>query len=237
MKKRTFVYIIFSPRGRVGKTTTARLLADYFLLTGRRFVGFDTDPRESEFAWRFPDQSIVADLSTVRGCMALIDPLLVKDDVPKVIDLWHRSVDDFFNLLEDTQLLAEARRISVEPIMFFLTDPSERSAVVAASLAEHYPDITMVGVNNEGAAPLGEAALDLLASYPTSRSFRIGVLDPILRQAIEPPSFSLSRFMSAPPADMSIVVRSGLRTWLGRILAQYGSFELSMILDEAEHLG
>jgi hypothetical protein len=77
-------------------------------------------------------------------------------------------IDDFFNLLEDTQFLAEARRISVEPIMFFLTDPSERSAVVAAFLAEHYPDITMVGVNNEGGAPLGEAALELLASYPTA---------------------------------------------------------------------
>jgi hypothetical protein len=237
MKNRTFIYIIFSPRGRVGKTMTARLLADYFLLTGRSFVGFDTDPRESEFAWRFPDQAIVADLSTVRGCMTLIDPLLVNDDVPKVVDLWHRSTDDFFNLLEDTQFLAEARRVSVQPIMFFLTDPSERTAMIAASLAKLYPDITMIGVNNEGAAPLGETALDLLASYPTSRTFKIDALDPTLRQAIEPQSFSLSRFMSAPPADMSIVVRSGLKAWLGPILSQYGSFELSMILDDAEYMG
>jgi hypothetical protein len=237
MRKRTFIYIVCSPLGRVGRTTAARLLADYFLLSGRDFVGFDTDPREPDFAARFPEQAVIADLSTVRGCMALIDPLLVNDDVPKIVDLWHRSIDDFFNLLDETQFLEEARRVSVEPVLFFMTDPSLRSSMVARTLYQRYPTVTMAAINNEGAAPLGEDAYDLLARYPTSRTFRIGVLDPILRQTIEPVDFSLAQFTAAPPPDMSIVVRSGLRAWLGRILAQYRSFELSMTLDETEHFG
>ena len=237
MKKRTFLHIVCSPHGRVGKTTAARVLADYVLLSGRPFQGFDTDPHEPEFAGRFPQQVVVTDLSTVRGCMALFDPLLVNDDVPKIVDLWHRSMQQFFTLFEETDFLTEARRVCVEPIVFFMTDASERSVRVADELAERYPDMTMVAINNEGAAPLGEAALDLLERYPTSRTFRFGALDPIMRQTIEPIDFSLSQFMLAPPNDMSFIVRSGIKGWLNRALAQYHSFELSMTLEQTEHLG
>jgi hypothetical protein len=237
MKNRTPVYIICSPSGRVGKTTTARLLADYFLLSGRSFVGFDTDPHEPVFATRFPQQVVVADLNTVQGNMALFDPLLVNDEVPKVVDLWHRSMEGFFALLEDTEFVAEARRASVEPVLLFMADGSVHSAEVAEGLARRYPEVTMVTVINEGAAPLGEVSLDLLARYPASRIFKIAALDPILRQTIEAPGFSLSRFILAPPTGMSIVVRSGLKSWLARILAQFQSFEFSMTLEQTEHLG
>jgi hypothetical protein len=36
---------------------------------------------------------------------------------------------------------------------------------------------------------------------------------------------------------MSIVVKSGLRDWLGRTFAQLRSFEFRMTLEQAEHLG
>lgn len=64
---------------------------------------------------------------------------------------------------------------------------------------------------------------------------KIGALDPVLRNAIEDPNFSLSRFMLVPPTSMSIVVRSGLRDWLGRVFAQLRSLELRMTLEQAEH--
>jgi hypothetical protein len=237
MKSRTYIYIVCSPVGRVGKTTAARLLADYFLLSGRNFSGFDTDPREPVFARWFPDQVAVVDLSTVQGNMALFDPLLVNDGVPKIVDLWHRSWDGFFSVLSDTEFIAEARRVSVEPVWLYVVDGSAYSIGVANDLADCYPDVGMVTVNNEGAAPLGEASFDQLARYPAIRTFKIGALDPILRQTMETAHFSLSRFMLAPPTGMSIVVRSGLRSWYGRVLAQFQSFELNTTLEGAEHLG
>jgi hypothetical protein len=237
MKSRTPAFIVCSLSGRVGKTMTARLLADYFLLSGRSFAGFDTDAFEPAFATWFPQQVVVADLNTVQGRMALLDPLLVNDDVPKVIDLWHRSMEGFFALLEDTQFVAEARRVSVEPVLLFMADGSLHSADVADRLMARYPDVTMVTVVNEGAAPFGEVGLDQLARYPASRTFRIAALDPILQRTIEVSGFSLSRFVLAPPSGMSIVVRSGLKAWLGRVLAQFQSFELSMTLEQTEHFG
>ncbi len=81
------------------------------------------------------------------------------------------------------------------------------------------------------------SAANSLRAIRGAHILKIGALDPVLRNAIDDPTFSLSRFMLAPPTGMSIVVRSGLRDWLVRIFAQLRSFELRMTLERAEHLG
>lgn len=233
MKASTPVFIVCSPAGRVGKSLVAQLLGDYFLVSKRSFRGFDTDPHESVFGARFPRDCIVCDLATVSGQMALFDSVLVNDEVPKIIDLWHRSMDSFFALVDNTGFLAEAASIAVEPIFFFIADASTRSLDAAIRLSERYPDLQMISVENAGAAP---ASREQLARYPASGIFKIGALDPVLRHAIEDPNFSLSRFLLAPPASMSIVLRSGLRDWLARVFSQLRSFELRLTLERAEHL-
>ncbi len=234
MKTPTPVFIVCSPAGRVGKSLVARLLGDYFLISKRSFRGFDTDPHEPDFGARFPQESTVCDLATVQGQMALFDSLLVNDDVPKIIDLWHRSMDSFFALVDNTEFIAEAANIGVEPVFFFIADASTRSLDAAARLSARYPDLQMISVENAGAAP---ASREQLARYPASGIFKVGTLDPVLRHAIEDQDFSLSRFMLAPPASMSIVLRSSLRDWLARVFSQLRSFELRQALERAEHLG
>jgi hypothetical protein len=236
MKNRTLVFIVCSPIGRVGKTVIARLLGDYFLLSGRTFVGFDTDAHEPSFAARFPHEVVVSDLNTIQGQMALIDPLLVPDGVAKIVDLWHRSLEGFFTLLDHTDFIAEARKLAIEPVLLYLADGSPRSVETAGYLAARYPDLHIVLVNNEGTAP-GLEDREESGRYPAGRSFKIAALDPVLRQTIEEPGFSLSRFMLMPPVNMSIVVRAGLREWLWRVFSQFKSFELRMTLEETEHLG
>jgi hypothetical protein len=233
MKNRTFVFIVCSPVGRAGKTMTARLLGDYFLLSGRTFVGFDTDAHEPSFAARFPQEVIVSDLNTIQGQMALIDPLLVPDGMPKIVDLWHRSFDGFLTLLDHTEFVAEARKLAIEPVVLYLAEGSPRSVEMATRLAARYPDLQIILVMNEGTAP-GLAGHEELVG---NRSFKITALDPVLLQTIEEPGFSLSGFMLMPPVNMSIVVRAGLREWLWRIFSQFKSFELRTALAETEHLG
>jgi hypothetical protein len=236
MKNRTLAFIICSPTGRMGKTMTARLLGDYFLLSNRTFVGFDTDAHEPSFATRFPQEVVVSDLNTIQGQMALIDPLLVPDGVPKIVDLWHRSLDAFFALVDQTEFIAEARKLDIEPILIYLAESSSRSVETAGQLAARYPDLQFVVVVNDAVAPGLEARADF-GRYPSGRSFKITALDPVLRQIMDAPGFSLSKFMLSPPANMSVVVRAGLREWLWRIFSQFKSFELRMALAESEHLG
>ncbi|WP_297298684.1 hypothetical protein [uncultured Methylovirgula sp.] len=233
MTARTFVYIVCSLSGRVGKTTVARLLGDYFLASRRAFRGFDTDAHEPDFATRFPEEVVIADLNTIQGQMALIDPLLADDGVPKIIDLWHRALEGFFTLVDNTGFIAEARARGVEPILLYVDDGPPRAAEVVARIEARYPDLQVIVVKNEATSQ--EPAAEPGAPQ-TLRSFRIGKLDPVLCATIELPGFSLSRFMLAPPPDMSIVLRAALRDWIWRIFSQFKSFELRMTLSETEHL-
>ncbi|MDR3407158.1 MAG: hypothetical protein P4L68_01515 [Methylovirgula sp.] len=234
MTARTFVFIVCSLSGRVGKTMTARLLGDYYLASRRSFRGFDTDAHEPGFALRFPDRVAIADLNTIQGQMALIDPLLADDGVPKIVDLWHRTLEPFFALIDNTGFVTEALARGVEPVLLYVDDGTPRTEEVTARIAERYPDLRLILVENEivDREATGESSVPQAA-----RSFRIGKLDPTLRATIDEPGFSLSGFMLAPPPDMSIVLRAALRDWVWRIFSQFKSFELRMTLSETEHLG
>ena len=237
MRRRTFVYIACSPHRHVGTTTTARLLADYFACNKRFFRAFDTDPHESAFAACFPQEAEVADLNAIQGQITIFDQILVHDETPKIVDVWSHAYRQFFAIVREIGFFEEARRLSVEPILLFMADRQASSIEAAELLARQWPDLSMVIVNNEGAAPLGADVYDRLARYPSERTFQIPALDAAFRDTIDDPSFSLSRFLIAPPTNMSIVLRSGLRSWLARIFAQFQSFELRMAMQDTKYLG
>ena len=237
MKTRTYAYIFCSLHPRTGTTTAARLLADFYTHTGRDFIGFDTDPHESPFANYFPAQTSVADLSTIQGQIALFDNLLLADWTPRIVDVWSRSWKSFFEIASNTDFFGEAARRGVTPFIFFVADGTEASLEAAENIRAQWPDVGMAVVGNEGAAPIGQHALDQLARYPASHTFEIRALDPVVRRVIEAPDFSFSQFLAEPQDQMSIVIRASLRAWLLPIFQQLQSFELRLTLDDSQYFG
>jgi len=236
MAQRTRVFIACSPHKRTGTTTTARLLTDYFILNGKDFLGFDTDPREPDYGARFPGAVTVVDPVKIEGQVALFDRLLVPDETPKIVDVWHRSYEAFVATIDEIGFMDEARRRSVQPIALFHADPTEASLAAALALDRRWPELSTVIVTNKGAAPLGQDALDILAKFPSSRRFVIGALDAASRELFEAPDFSLSRFLLSPPSDLSLVLRTALRAWIAPIFGQFRTFELQIAMEDARFL-
>jgi hypothetical protein len=236
MMRRQPVYLVCSPHPRVGTSTTARLLADYHVVEKRPFATFDTDPHERVLATFFPAETTVADLSVTRGQIALFDRLLVPSPEVRIVDIWTRSYRQFFAQASDIGFFEEAERLDLQPIVLFMTNGSFDAVDAADEIARTWPELPMIVVSNEGAAPLGEAVHDHLASFPTDRNFQIPELDPIMRRHIENPNFSLSRFLLYPPSDMSLVVRADLRTWLRSVFAQFHSYHLRNALEGTRYL-
>src|SRR5882757_2035599 len=116
MTRRGFVHIVCSPRPRVGKTLVARLLVEYFRANARPIVAFDTNPNEPMLADVLGSDVSIADIRTVQGQVALIDGLLLDDGVPKVVDLWHRVHDPFFNLIQEIGFIEEAGKHAIQPL-------------------------------------------------------------------------------------------------------------------------
>lgn len=237
----TFVFICCAPHGRVGTSTTARLLSDYCLATRRSFAGFDADPHEPDYAPRFGERVANVDLANVQGQIAMIDRLLVADREPKIVDLWSRSFTRFFGLAQEIGFFDEARGKGVTPVILFHADGAEASTAAAYRLAATFPGVETLLVHNEGAAPLGgqageRLANERLAAYPPHRRLKIRALDAAMRQALEPNDLSLSWLLIDPPREMSLVVRSGLRAWLQPVFSQFRSFELRHAFDSASFL-
>jgi len=236
MSRPSLVFFVCSPHSRTGVTTAARLMTDYYLSRNIGVEGFDTDSREPTYASRFPDVCHVVDVADVKGQISLFDRLLAPDGTPKIVDVWHRSFEQLFSTIAEIGFLEEARRVGVEPIVLFQTDATESAVISALTLATTWPDLWIIALNNEGAAPLGPDALDILARYPTQGKFVIPALEGPIAQALDEPSLSLRHFLHEPPADMSIVVRAALKSWLLPIYTQFQSFELRLDLHSSEFL-
>jgi hypothetical protein len=236
MEQKTRVYICCSPHKRTGASTTARLLTDYLLFNGRRFAGFDTDPHEPDYGARFPQNVKIVDAAKVEGQVAMFDSLLVHDEKPKIVDVWHRSYSRFIETMGQIGFMDEARESMVQPIVLFHADATAASLAAALALAEQWPELGIVIVSNKGLAPLGPDASDILAQFPSSRRFVIGALDASAKECFEAPDFSLSDFLTTPPADMSIVTRTGLRAWAAPVFVQFQAFELQTSMHGAQFL-
>ncbi len=234
MMRRTPVFIVCSPQPRAGATTTARLLTDYNIAKGVPVEGFDTDPHEPRYAELFPRQVRLADIADIKGQIALFDRLLVQDQAPKIVDLWHRSYERFFDIVRDIGFFEEARRSGVEPILLFQAAASPRAASCAQEVALRWPQLRLMLVRNEGAAPLGPRPLDILARYPAQGKFVIPALEPPVARALDDERLSLAHFLAAPPAGMSIIVRAALRNWLIPIFTQFRSFELRREFEQSD---
>src|SRR6202051_3206967 len=135
MEQSTRVFICCSPHKRTGTTTTARLLTDYFIASGRSFLGFDTDPHETDYGARFPNAVTIVDAAKVQGQVAMFDRLLVHDETPKIVDVWHRSYDAFMETIGQIGFMDEARRMMIQPIALFHADATAASLAVAQALA------------------------------------------------------------------------------------------------------
>jgi len=148
------LYIIASPRQRVGKTLVARLLIDFFRTSGRPLEGYDLHPREPALAERFPDLVQSIDIGHTRGQMRLFDRLLAHNSSTKVIDLGCGPFDQFFAVMEEIDFLMEARQRLIEPIVLFVADPTTATVRTYAELRHQLMPITFVPVLNQAVSVL-----------------------------------------------------------------------------------
>jgi hypothetical protein len=224
MAQQTPLYIIASPRPRVGKTLIARLLVEFFRSTQRPLVGYDLNPREPALASRFPDLVWNADVADTRGQMALFDRLIAGAGTTAVIDLGYGPFDEFFAVMAEIGFAAEARRRLIEPIVLFVTDQAPATVRAYADLRDRLASTTFVPVHNEATAVTFDKN-----DYPPSRAecrmIRIPRLSPIVRGVIDRPNFSFGAYMTDRPGGPTEV-----HDWIGTIFTEFRELELRLLM-------
>ena len=228
MKQPAPLYIVASPRPRVGKTLIARLLIEYFRADGRPLVGYDLQPREPGLARRFPRLVWPVDIGDTRGQMALFDRLIADHTSTKIIDLGYASFDQFFAVMAEIGFVHEAQRRLIEPIVLYVTDSAAATATTYAELRHRMPATNFVPVHNESAS-----IMFAKEDFPPTRAecgvIRIPRLSPIVRGVVDRPGFSFSTYMARQPGGPTEV-----HSWIGGIFAQFRDLELRLLIGELE---
>ena len=120
MERRTPIFIVCSPRPRVGKTLLARALAEFFRADERPVSAFDVNPDEFSLVDYLPGYTAVASVAETRDQVALFEQILAVDRVPKVIDLGNTMFDRFFTVIREIGFAAEAGRRDIVPVVLFI---------------------------------------------------------------------------------------------------------------------
>jgi hypothetical protein len=217
------LYIITSPRPRMGKTLLARLMMEFFLHGGRPLVGFDLNPREPMLAGRFPKLVWPVDITDIRGQMELFDRLVADTTSTKVIDLGYGPFEHFFRVIGEIGFAQEARRRGIEAMVFFVTDQAVATVRSYAELQQRVA-ATFVPVHNESVSLLFSKE-DFPPTRPQCGMIRIPRLSQIVRGVVDRPTFSFNAYMAKQPGGPTEV-----HTWTADIYAQFRDFELRLLM-------
>ncbi len=224
MPQQAPLYIVASPRPRVGKTLIARLLVEFFRTSDRAVVGYDLDPREPTFAGHFPHMVTAVDIADTRGEVVLFDRLIANTAVTTVIDLGYGAFDKFFAVMTEIGFVQEARRRGIEPVVLFVTDNSPATVRAYAHVRQRLPATAFVPVHNESVAVMYEKA-----DFPPSRAeyglIRIPRLSPIVRGVVDRPSFSFGSYLAAGPGGPTEI-----HSWIAGIFTEFRELELRLLM-------
>jgi hypothetical protein len=224
MPQQAPLYIVASPRPRVGKTLIARLLIEFFRDSGRALVGYDLDPREPTFAGYFPDLVATVDIADTPGQMALFDRLIAGGPRTTVIDLGYGPFQQFFDVMTEIGFVNEARRRAIEPVVLFVTDPAPATVRAYGEIRRRLPTTAFVPVHNEAVSVMYEKA-DFPPSRPEYGLIRIPRLSAIVRGVVDRPSFSFGAYMTERPGGPTEV-----HSWIATIFSEFRELELRLLM-------
>lgn len=219
------IYIVCSPRQRVGKTLVARALTEFLLADERSAIAFDLNPNNSALYGFLPRYAALADLATTRGQMALFDELIVQDEVTKVLDLGDESYQKFFTLLRQLDVVGEARRRGLDLVTIFICDPDPRTAQSYSALAREFTRMALVPLQNEQVSSVQPYMNSFPVQVPGERPIRIPVLSPYLKSVVDKPGFSFNDYL-----ERQTGMRTELHEWIERSFVEFREMELRLLL-------
>jgi hypothetical protein len=188
--RRQPVYIVCSPRSRVGRTLIARLLIEYVLADGRRALGFDVNPEDKSLTRHLPLHALPASIADTRGQMALFDRLIVNDASVKVVDLAADQFTAFFDVFYHVGFAAEAKARGIDAVVLFVLGDDRKSESGYRRLLMRREQFTLVPVENPAVVSPPAPATPPVAH--TALPVVLPVLSPDLRSIVDQPDFSFA---------------------------------------------
>jgi len=181
----------------------------------------------------------VLDLERVRDQVSLFDRLAAPSAQVQIVDVATHAFKKFFDLMRESDYVAEARARNVETVIFYIPGRDAESYEVGARLLARFPDCAFVTAENENLGEIDKYARGgegYFALRQHERRMLMPRLDSLFALALAESELSLSDFLSDPPAERtpahkSLAYRSPqMRAGIGRFAkAMFEQVGLAML--------
>jgi hypothetical protein len=218
------IFVICSPRARVGCTLISRLLVEYLVSDRRRPLAFDVTPGDRTLARHLPLQAVPASLADTRGEMALFDRLILNDGAPKVIDLAADQFDAFFAVASHVGFAGEAKLRAIDVVVLFVTIGDRKCDEAYRRLFMRRGAFTVVPVVNAANARPGEA--DPALPDGSLPPLRIARLPPSPAGLVDRSDFSFAEVLKRPSEQPA------LHDWVADTFLAFRDLELRLQMAE-----
>ena len=216
----------------------ARALVDYFSQSCESVEVFDTNAANPKLAAHFLGRATIIDLEKVRDQVSLFDRLAAPSAEVQVVDVATQAFKKFFDLMRETDYVAEARAKNVETVIFYIPERDAESYEEGARLLARFPSCTFVTAENENLDEIDTYARGgegYFALRQHERRMLIPRLDSLFALALAESTLSLGDFLSdatpeRTPAHKSLAYRSPhMRAGIGRFAkSMFGQIERAM---------
>ena len=141
--------IVHGDKGGVGKSTVARLLADYYTSHSLDWRGYDTDATNGHLLRFYPERTRAIDIHESGSLDQLLNSL-EQDGRHWLVDLGAQGGDKLVAWMAETEFLAVCRELGVSVTIAFVLSPVKDSAVLLKTVADQLgSEVSYLVVKNE----------------------------------------------------------------------------------------
>ena len=225
------VHFIGGEKGGVGKSMTARLLAQSLIDAGTPFIGLDSDQSHgtfSRFYNEFASPLIIDDYDSLDQLVILAQE---NPDSDLIVDLAAQTSTRLGKWIDESDALALLQELGCTVYLWHVMDDGADSVHLLNNLLNRYPQdfIKVVVVNNLGRGECFEH-FEQSTTYQKAQDrdaifIKLGKLQPQLAARID---FSNSSFWAAANniEVMNIIERSRVRVWLKNNYQEFEKLKL-----------
>nr|WP_315430432.1 mobilization protein [uncultured Albidiferax sp.] len=132
------INFIGGEKGGVGKSVTARVLAQYFLDTGKVFTGFDTDRSHNSFTRFYPDFASPVVVDSFEGLDVIAEAFEVSPEQNVIVDLAAQTAAPLARWIKDSDLFEVLADLKIAVNFWHVIDEGKDSVNLLADLMESF---------------------------------------------------------------------------------------------------
>ncbi len=227
------INFIGGEKGGVGKSVTARLLAQYFIDRGRTFVGFDTDRSHSSFTRFYEGFASPVVVDSFDGLDSVVNGFESQPDQSVIVDLAAQTLAPLASWIKESDLFDLFAELGVSVNFWHVLDDGKDSTDLLEKLVDTFgsrPNYIVVqnyGRGSDFGLLLGSQAL-AKANANNARVIALPRLHETSMRKIDAQntSFWKAAHDKQSPHSLGLLERQRVKSWLATSYATFDTLPL-----------